>query len=211
MKLATLRDSNLRLHQVDAGNHLRHGMLDLNARIHLDEVPLAGVHVVKEFDRAGVAVVGLAPDAQRRFAQFGAHARAQICSWRDLHDFLVAPLHGAIALPEMQQIAVVVGKNLHFDVPRARKKFLQENGGIAKGRARLALRFFELGIKLRGIVDDAHASPAAAHGRLHNDRITDFARDSLRFARGFHRLFGAGQHRHARGGSESARRGLVAE
>src|SRR6266481_885795 len=188
MKLATLRDSNLRLHQVDAGNHLRHGMLDLNARIYLDEVPLAGVHVVKEFDRAGVAVVGLAPDAQRRFAQFGAHASGQICSWRDLHDFLMTPLHGAIALPEMQQIAVVVGKNLHFDVPRARKKFLQENGGIAKGRARFALRFFELAIKLCGTLDDAHAAPASTHGCLDDDWVSDLTRDSLRFGWRFHRL-----------------------
>jgi hypothetical protein len=50
----------------------------------------------------------------------------------------------------MQQIAVVVGKNLHFNVPRARKKLLQENGGITKGGARFALGFFQFGIKLRG-------------------------------------------------------------
>src|SRR6266478_5485123 len=182
MKPATLRDADLRLHQVDAGDHLRHGMLDLNARIHLDEVPLASVDVVKKLDGAGVAVVRLARDAQRSFAQFAAYSRGQICSWRDFHDLLVAPLDGAIAFPEVQQIAVVVGKDLHFDVPRARKKLLQEDGGIAKCRARFALRFFDFGIKLRGIVNDTHATPAAAPGCLHNDRITNFARDSLSLA-----------------------------
>src|SRR5260221_161656 len=58
MKLATLRDADLGLHQVDAGDHLRNRVLNLNARIHFDEVPLAGVHVEKKLDSAGVAVLG---------------------------------------------------------------------------------------------------------------------------------------------------------
>ena len=33
--------ANLRLDQIDARHHLRHRVLDLNARIHLDEVEIA--------------------------------------------------------------------------------------------------------------------------------------------------------------------------
>jgi hypothetical protein len=49
-------DEDLRAHEVDAGDHLGHGVLDLDARVHLDEEPLVPVHVVEELDGAGVVV-----------------------------------------------------------------------------------------------------------------------------------------------------------
>jgi hypothetical protein len=47
-------DADLLAHQVDAGDHLGDRMLDLQARVHLDEVELAVL--VQELDRAGAAV-----------------------------------------------------------------------------------------------------------------------------------------------------------
>ena len=48
---------------VDAGDHFGHRMLDLHARVHLDEVEL--VVLVQELERAGAAIADLA-------ARFGA-------------------------------------------------------------------------------------------------------------------------------------------
>jgi hypothetical protein len=45
------------LHDVDAGHLLGHGVLDLHARVDLDEVEGAGVHIHQELDRAGAFVV----------------------------------------------------------------------------------------------------------------------------------------------------------
>ncbi len=50
-------DADLCLDQVDAGDAFGHRVLDLDARIDLDEVELAGVGVLQEFDRAGSAIV----------------------------------------------------------------------------------------------------------------------------------------------------------
>ena len=50
---AALGDADLRLDDVDAGDHLGDGVLDLDARIDLDEVELAGVGIHQELDRAG--------------------------------------------------------------------------------------------------------------------------------------------------------------
>jgi hypothetical protein len=47
-------------------------VLDLNARIDFDEVELAGVGVLQEFDRAGGAILDLAADFERGFAELGA-------------------------------------------------------------------------------------------------------------------------------------------
>jgi hypothetical protein len=55
LQLLARRNPQLRLHQVDACNHLGHTMLHLDARVHLDEVDLA-VLIHQELDRPGVPV-----------------------------------------------------------------------------------------------------------------------------------------------------------
>ena len=58
-------DVDLRLDDVDAGDDLGDRVLDLDARIDLDEVELAGVGIHQELDRAGADIVGGAADLQR--------------------------------------------------------------------------------------------------------------------------------------------------
>src|SRR3712207_8614617 len=48
-------DADLLVHEVDAGDHLGHRMLHLDAGVHLDEVELAVL--VQELDRAGAGVL----------------------------------------------------------------------------------------------------------------------------------------------------------
>ena len=58
------RDEQLRAHQIEAGDGLGHRMLDLQARVHLEEVELRLVALAleQELDRAGVHVAdGAAP------------------------------------------------------------------------------------------------------------------------------------------------------
>ena len=94
-------------------------MFDLNARIHLDEVELAGVDVFEEFDGAGVLIADRAADRERIAVQFVAARLAQEQRRRALDDLLMAPLHRAVAFEEMHQVAVRIGEDLHFDVTRA--------------------------------------------------------------------------------------------
>jgi hypothetical protein len=62
---------------------------------------------------------------------------------RDLDDLLVAALHGAVALVQVDDVAVLVAEDLHLDVLRARDVLFEEDRGIAEGAAGLALRFVE--------------------------------------------------------------------
>ena len=50
--------ADLLLHDVDAGDQFGHRVLDLDARVHLDEVELAVL--VQELERAGAAIADLA-------------------------------------------------------------------------------------------------------------------------------------------------------
>ena len=82
-------DADLLLHDVDAGDELGHRVLDLHARVHLDEVEL--VVLVQELERAGAAIADLAAglgaalaDARRaaRGLTAGAGASSMIFWWR---------------------------------------------------------------------------------------------------------------------------------
>ena len=97
---------------------------------------------------------------------------------RFLDDFLVAALHGAVALAQVHDVAVVVGQHLKFDVPRLLQELLHVNLGIAEGGQRLGLRDAD-GIEQRGVgVHHAHAAAAAAARGLDDDRIADFLGDA---------------------------------
>ena len=57
-EIAAGGDADLLGDEVDIGDHLGHRMLDLNARVHLDEVELAVL--VEELDGAGAEIFDLA-------------------------------------------------------------------------------------------------------------------------------------------------------
>ena len=107
-----LGDGDLRLDQVDAGDFFGHGVLDLDARIDLDEVEAARIGIVEELDRAGVAVAGRARQTHRGRAEPGPQPGVDIGRRRALHDFLVAPLQGAVAFEQVHDVAVPVGQDL---------------------------------------------------------------------------------------------------
>ena len=62
----TLRDEDLRAHQVHARDHFRDRVLHLNPRIHFDEIPLVRIDVVEKLNRARVAILGLARNLPRQ-------------------------------------------------------------------------------------------------------------------------------------------------
>ena len=58
VQLVPLGDENLALDDVKPGDHFRDGVLDLDARIDLDEIELVAVQIEQKFDGAGVAISG---------------------------------------------------------------------------------------------------------------------------------------------------------
>ena len=87
------RDEDLRTHEVDAGDLFGHGVLDLNARVHLDEEPLVAVVVVEELNRACVVVADATGDFDGGRAKVGPDFVRQIYRRGDLDHLLVTALH----------------------------------------------------------------------------------------------------------------------
>ena len=61
-------DLDLLIHEIEAGDHLGHRMLDLDAGIHLDEIEFAVL--VEKLDRADALVIHLAHGVGADLADF---------------------------------------------------------------------------------------------------------------------------------------------
>ena len=97
-------DPQLGPHEVDVGDLLGHRVLDLDARVHLDE-DVAAVGREEELHRAGVDVADLAREGHGVGAHALAQLRVEVGRRRDLDDLLVAALHRAVALEQVDHVA----------------------------------------------------------------------------------------------------------
>ena len=139
-------------------------MLDLQARIHLDEVELAVL--VEELDRAGAAVLDLAHGLGDRLADLLARISVERGRGGFLQDLLVAPLQRAVALAEVDGVALAVAEDLDLDVARRGQILLDVDGIVAEGGLGFGARGGESEPQIGGRVGDLHAAAAAAGGRL---------------------------------------------
>ncbi len=185
-------------------------MLDLDARVDLHEVEVVAVDVVEEFDRARVAIADRGQEIDRRPVQ----ARARRFRHRDgrrlLDHLLVAALHRAIPLAEMQHAAVAEAHDLHLDVTRALDIAFEIERSVAEGFLRFdrgALKAFG---ERFGVARDDHAAAPAARRGFGDHRKADLLREGDGFG-GARELAAARRHRDARGFRKAPRGELVAD
>ena len=135
-------DQDLLAHDVDAGDRLGHAVLDLHARVHLQEEVLA-VLGQQALDRARAAVVdgarGVDGDLADPLAQLVVDQRRR----RLLDQLLVAALDRAVALAEVDDVAVPVGQHLDLDVARVGQVALEVDGRVGEELLALARRALE--------------------------------------------------------------------
>ncbi len=92
----------------------------------------------------------------------------------------MAALDRAVALAERRDVAVLVGEELDLDVARPVEIALAEDRVVAERRRCLAARRRERFVELLGCAYDAHPAPAAARGRLDEQREADLLRRPAR-------------------------------
>ncbi len=153
-------DAQLPLHEVDAGDHLGHGMLDLQARIHLDEMKTGRIR--DEFDRPGADITRGLGGGARRSRHRGTPFGRDGCRKRLLHHLLMPTLKRAFALEQRHHVALAVAEHLHFDMPRPGHVLLDQDLVIPKRGRRFAFGARDRFGERLGVGDQAHASAAAA-------------------------------------------------
>ncbi len=148
-------------------------MLDLEARVHLQEPGLVLPLLVDELHRAKT-VIGDRPgerDAVRE--QRGANAVGQVRRRRLFDQLLMVALNRAIALEEMDDVSMAVSRDLHLEMARPQEQLLEQQRGIAEGRLDLSPREVERGREIAARHDAPHASAPAAGGGLDHHWIAD--------------------------------------
>ncbi len=204
------RDADLRLDEIDARDEFRHRVLDLEAGVHLKHVEVLTL-VHQELDGRGARVVGLLDQTRGRLAQVLTPARVDVRPGRLFDEFLVAPLGRAVALVEVHGVAVLVAQHLHLDVARGFEELLDVDGAVAEGRLGLGGRGLHARAERGLVVDDAHASPAAAGRGLHDDRVADLVGEFDGLVDVVDRALGAGEDRDLGLFGRGAARDLVAQ
>ncbi len=163
-------DAHLAGDQVDVGDLLGDGVLDLDARIHLDEDVVAAL-VQQEFDGARVGVVDLAGERDGVGADLLPQFVGQVRRGGQFDDLLVPALHAAVPFEEVHHIAVGVGQDLHLDVTRVDDGLLKVQRRVTeRGLGFAGRRPRSLRAAPAAVGDAPHAAPAAARHRLDEQR-----------------------------------------
>ena len=142
-KLLAGRYPDLLANQVDAGDEFRDRMLDLQPRVHLQKVEIAvGIHQKLDGPRVGVSAG--TRGFYGRCAQDRAHCRIRLDQRRRslFNHFLVASLQAAFAFAQVDRVPVLVGQNLHLDMPRPDDCLFDIDGFVAECLPRLGFRLF---------------------------------------------------------------------
>ena len=155
------RDHELPFDQVLAGDRLGHRMLDLQAGVHLHEVEGA-VLVGDELDGARALVADRLGGGDGGLAHRLAPRRVHVGRRRLLDHLLVAALDRAVALEQVEAVAVAVGEDLDLDVARPRQVLLDQHVVVGERGLGLALGAGQGVGELRRLLDHAHALAAAA-------------------------------------------------
>ncbi len=203
-------DLELLQHQVDARGFLGDRVLDLKPGVDLQErdQPVLADQI---FDRAGAVVVRFFADPLGGFVDFFALCVGQERRGRLFDELLEAALQRAVTGAGHDDVAVLVGDHLRFDVARLVQVALDEAFAAAERRDRLAGRRLE---QLGDLLDGAghlHAASAAAEGRLDRDRHPVLLGERDHLVGVLHRVGGTGHQRSLRAGGDVARGDLVTE
>ncbi len=167
-------DADLLLDQLAAHDFLGDRVLDLDPGVHFHEIEILARFIDEVFDGAGVLIVDVADEVDGGLAHAGAEFRREQGRRAFLDDLLVAALHRAIALAEVDEVAVGIADDLELDVVRVEHEFFEITTAIAEADDGLAGRGLKECDEILRLETRAHAAAAAAGGGLDHDRKADF-------------------------------------
>ena len=157
----------LRLHQIDAPHLFRHRVLDLQARVGLDEEEIRLLQ--QELEGAEAAILHGLGHGDGGVDDLLAQRRLEVRAGRQLDDLLAAPLQGAFALAQGHDAALAVAHDLHLDVARTADQPLGIEVAVAESRFGLGRGAREGVGDLAFRLDQPHAAPAATGDGLQRD------------------------------------------
>ena len=190
-------DPDHQLDQVQPGDAFRHRVLDLQAGVHFQKVK-ALVFADDELHRAGALVVHRLGERHRLLAHGFTRGLADERRRRFFNDFLVPALNRALALVQVNHVAVAVAHELNFDVARFLDKLFNKHPVVAKAVARFVAARGEAFKSFLVIEGDTQALAAAAGTGLDHHWVANRLGNFDRLVRALDGLIDAGNAVHPR-------------
>ena len=145
-------------------------MLDLDARVHLEEVELPAGTVEEELHRPEPSVPQLAGQSGGRCAQAAADVIVQVRRRRLLEQLLVATLHRAVAVTEVND-PVAVSEDLDLDVASGDYVPLDIHTRVPESSIGLGHRQLKISLEIFLRIDAFHSPATAATDCLDQQRV----------------------------------------
>ncbi|MNV30070.1 hypothetical protein D3C71_1213240 [compost metagenome] len=164
--------AQLPFHQVGAGDALGDRVFNLQAGVHFHEEEIA-VRRGDELHRAGADVVDRARGIHRGLAHRRAPLGGHAGGGGFFQHLLVTALHRAVALEQVDHVAVTVAEHLDLDMARALDILLHQHMRSAERRLCLALAAGQRVDEVRAGIHPAHALATATGAGLDQDRVAD--------------------------------------
>ena len=119
------RHANLFAHEIEACHQLRHWMLNLQTRIHLEKIKITRGVREQKLNGASANVVYGFRDPDCDFTH--SFAQLRVVNWRRafFDYFLMATLNRTLALTKVHVIALLVRNDLNLNVSRLLNYFFQ--------------------------------------------------------------------------------------
>src|SRR5690554_5420763 len=151
------------------------------SRVHLNEVELTVL--VEELKSASTPIADVQTGLDAGVVNEAAGFRIDIRRRGLFQNFLVAALHGAIPVTQVNGIALAVGKYLNFHVARPLQELFQINGIVTKGGLGFCLGNMDGVEQGCFCINHLHATTTATSGSLDDDRIADLLSNTQGFLR----------------------------
>src|ERR1019366_4816738 len=141
-QLPALGDADLLPHQIEPGDRFGDGMLDLDTRVHLQEIELLARAIVEKLDSAEAEIFQMPAERDRSVAHALAGMVGKIGRRRLLDELLIAALNRAVAIAEMDDVLAVTD-DLHLDMPSRGDKSLEIDPGVRERGTGFSHREFD--------------------------------------------------------------------
>ncbi len=201
------RDTDLPLDEVDVGDHLADGMLDLESGVHLEEEEVTVLE--DELDGAGAVVADRLGSLDRRFAHRLLDTFGQVRCRGFFDELLMATLRRTVTRRDPHAVAVLVADQLDLDMAGPREVALDVHLVAPEERLGLALGAGHCIIDLGLGLHDLHTATAATEGGLDAHRPAELVAEGLDLVGTLCELGGAGNDRGATADRSEAARHLV--
>eukprot|EP00760_Papus_ankaliazontas_P031590 PhM_4_TR5351/c0_g1_i1/m.88449 len=164
------------LDKVDAGDGLCDGVLNLETRVHLEEVEVV-VAIDHHLHGTGSDVVHSAGHAGGLLTHLLAQLGRDESAGRLFDDLLVAALNGALTFGEVEDISAAVSGNLDLNVAGLVHKLLDEHAVVTERGDGLLLAQLQVLDGFSVVVGEAHTLAATTRRCLDHDGIANFIAD----------------------------------